>query len=253
MTPIEKAQQFRSLHVAGNPLILYNVWDAGSALAVARAGAKAIATSSWSVAAAQGYLDGERLPLEVALAVVKLIVTNVDVPVTIDFEGGYAADPETVGSNVSRLLALGVAGLNIEDQIVGTSGLYSVADQMARLKSVRKAADDLGIPAFINARTDVFLKATPDVHHADLIDEALARQVAYAEAGADGFFVPGLTDTTLIARICKAAILPVNVMMTVDLEQVKAVAALGVSRISFGPLPYLAMTSALSGEAAAFG
>lgn len=253
MTLIEKAQHFRNLHVAGNPLILYNIWDAGSAVAVARAGAKAIATSSWSVAAAQGYLDGEQLPLEVALAVVKQIVANVDVPVTVDFEGGYAADPETVGHNVSRLLALGVAGLNIEDQIVGTSGLYSVADQMARLKSVRKAADDLGIPAFINARTDVFLKATPDVHHADLIDEALARQVAYAEAGADGFFVPGLTDTTLIARICEAAILPVNVMMTVDLEQVKAVAALGVSRISFGPLPYLAMTSALSGEAALLG
>jgi 2-methylisocitrate lyase-like PEP mutase family enzyme len=253
MTLIDKTQHFRSLHIAGHPLVLYNIWDAGSALAVVSAGAKAIATSSWSVAAAQGYLDGERLPLELALAVVKQIVATVDVPVTVDFEGGYAAEPETVGYNVSRLLALSVSGLNIEDQIVGTSGLYSVADQMARLRSVREAADALNLPTFINARTDLFLKAAPDVHHADLIDEALARQAAYTEAGADGFFVPGLTDTRLIAQICKAAILPVNVMMTADPERVKAVAALGVSRISFGPSPYLAMISALSKEATALG
>lgn len=96
-TQIENAQHFRSLHIPHNPLVLYNIWDAGSALAVERAGAKAIATSSWSVAAAQGYADGEQLPLEDALTVVARIAKCVKVPVTIDFEGGYAADPEAIG------------------------------------------------------------------------------------------------------------------------------------------------------------
>ncbi len=107
---INKAEMFRSLHVPHDPIILYNIWDAGSAKAVVRAGAKAIATGSWSVAAAQGYDDGEELPLDDALAVVGRILQSVECPVTVDFEGGYATDPDTLGQNVRRLLALGVIG-----------------------------------------------------------------------------------------------------------------------------------------------
>lgn len=195
---IDKAAFFRSLHIPHDPLILYNIWDAGSAKAVAAAGAKAIATGSWSVAAAQGYQDGEEFPLSDALAMVARITRSVDAPVTVDFEGGYAADPETVGQNVRRLLALGVVGLNFEDQVVDGQGLYSIEDQVARLRAVREAADALGIPAFINARTDVFLKAESDMEPASLLNDALARAAAYAEAGADGFFVPELTDKTVL-------------------------------------------------------
>ncbi|MGK8236541.1 isocitrate lyase/phosphoenolpyruvate mutase family protein [Roseovarius sp. MS2] len=248
---IDKAEFFRSLHTPHDPLILYNIWDAGSATAVAAAGAKAIATGSWSVAAAQGYQDEEVLPLDDALAVVARITRSVDLPVTVDFEGGYAADPETVGQNVRRLLALGVIGLNFEDQVVGGKGLYSIEDQVARLRAVREAADSLGVPAFINARTDVFLKAAPDSEHANLLEDALARAAAYTEAGADGFFVPGLTDKTLIRQICEEVALPVNVMMAADPENISDVAALGVSRISFGPHPYISLTSALKREASA--
>lgn len=113
----DKARHFRSLHVPHDPVILYNIWDAGSATAVARAGAQAIATSSWSVAAAQGYADGEALPFDAALAAIARISNCVNLPVSVDFEGGYATDPDTLSRNVGRLLALGVVGLNFEDPI----------------------------------------------------------------------------------------------------------------------------------------
>lgn len=187
----DKAAYLRSLHVPHDPLILFNIWDAGSAAAVARAGAKVIATGSWSVAAAQGYADGEALPLDDMLAVVARIAKTTDLPLTVDFEGGYAAAPDGIAANVGRLLKLGVAGLNLEDQVVNGAGLFSIEEQAARLRAVRKAADLAGIPAFINARTDVFLKAGNGADHADLLDEAIAREAAYAQAGADGFLCRG--------------------------------------------------------------
>lgn len=248
---LDMARRFHRLHVPSSPILLYNIWDAGSALVVARAGAKAIATSSWSVAAAQGYADGERFPLDEALTVIARILNRVDVPVSVDFEGGYATDPETVGQNTRRLLALGVIGLNFEDQVVDGPGVYSIEDQVARLRAVRQTSDDLGVPAFINARTDIFLKSAPSMDHATLLADALARSAAYAEAGADGFFVPGLTDKALIQKICEATTLPINVMMMDDLQDVREVANLGVSRISFGPAPYINLTSTLKREARA--
>ena len=173
-----------------------------------------------------------------------------DCPVTVDFEGGYATDPDTVGQNTRRLLAIGVIGLNFEDQIVNARGLYSIGNQVEPLRAVRAAADALGIPAFINARTDMFLKAAPDVDHASLVDEAVARAAAYAKAGADGFFVPGLTDKTLIRTLCRLVALPVNVMAA-DPQGNGDLAGLGVSRISFGSNPYIKLTALLEREAGA--
>lgn len=248
---IAQAQLFRSLHVPNDPIVLYNIWDAGSALAVSRGGAKALATGSWSVAAAQGYADGQAMPLNDLLAVVARIVQSVDLPLTVDFEGGYATDSATVTKNVSRLLGLGVIGLNFEDQKIDSDGLYEIEEQAERIRAARRAADDLGVPAFINARTDIFLKAAPDVDHASLLDEAIAREAAYAKAGADGFFVPGLKDKVLIRQLCENVTLPVNVMTASNREDVRELASLGVARISFGPAPYRLMTSELEGRARA--
>ncbi|PYE29860.1 MULTISPECIES: isocitrate lyase/PEP mutase family protein [unclassified Rhizobium] len=246
---IEKAQNFRRLHVRNDPLVLYNVWDAGSAVAVARSGTQAIATGSWSVAAAQGYADGEEMPLGDALMVVGRIVRSVDLPVSVDFESGYAADPALVAANVGKLLALGVVGLNFEDQVVGGPGLYAIREQAERLLAVRRAADDVGVPAFVNARTDVFLKAGPDADHGGLLNEALQREKAYSEAGADGFFVPGLVDTGLIRQLCERATLPINVMAPDNPERVRELAKLGVSRISLGPAPFISLTAELERRA----
>lgn len=247
----DKAQHFRDLHRPGDPVILYNAWDAGSARAVARGGAKAIATGSWSVAAAQGYADGEELPLDEALANAARIVKCVDLPVTVDFEGGYAPDPAMIAENVNRLLQLGVVGLNFEDRVVNGTGLYSIEEQVARLRAVRRAADGLGIPAFINARTDVYMQAGRDADPGRLMDEALRRGAAYAQAGADGFFVPKLTEKDRIPQICEKVALPVNVMTSGDVEEVRALSRLGVARISFGPSPYLRAMAGVEAEARA--
>lgn len=244
----EKAKQFTSLHVKGDPVILFNIWDAGSAKAVEAAGAKAIATGSWSVAAAYGVTDGEELPLDLAIANLERITAAVSLPVTLDFEGGYAAESEGLEQNVARVISNGGIGINFEDQVVGGQGLYPVGEQSARINAVRRLADARDLPLFINARTDVFLKNGP-ADHAACLEEAIGRGMAYAEAGASGLFVPGLKDPKLIAEVCKRSPLPVNIMVMADTPTNRDMAALGVARISYGPGPYRQMIDALTGAA----
>lgn len=246
--PHDMAAQFRALHRPGAPLVLFNVWDAGSAAAVVRGGARAIGTSSWALAAAQGLPDGESLPLEEVLTSAARIVAAVDLPVTVDFEGGFAREASQITANLRRLAELGVAGLNFEDEVVNGPGLYPLDEQVARLQAARRGAEG----SFLNARTDLFLKAPPGTDPAGLMDEAIARAAAYAAAGADGFFVPGLSAPDLIAQLCATVALPVNVMTAAVPGTVAAMRALGVARISLGPAPYLAMTAALTERAAAF-
>nr|WP_028914178.1 isocitrate lyase/phosphoenolpyruvate mutase family protein [Pseudorhodobacter ferrugineus] len=236
----DKAKQFHALHQRGNPLVLYNIWDAGSAKAVVDAGAVAVATGSWSVAAAQGYSDGEAIPLALLVQIVGRIAASVDVPLSVDFEGAYAVDPDRVAQNVAQIAAAGAVGINLEDQIIGGTGLHSIEVQVARIAAAKRGGD-----LFINARTDVFLQE-PDVgRHAGLVDAAIARGVAYAGAGADGFFVPGLTDSALIGRICAAVDLPVNAMRKGDM-QIADLTRAGVGRLSHGPGPYREAMGALT-------
>ena len=158
MTQSEKADHFTALHVPGDPLVLYNIWDAGSAKAIADAGTSAIATGSWSVAAAQGYPDGEKIPLDLLLGVAERIVLSTDLPVTVDFEGGYARAPGQLAENILRLIETGAVGLNFEDQIVGGDGLYETGEQADRIAAIRQMAQQTKVALFINARTDLFLK-----------------------------------------------------------------------------------------------
>jgi 2-methylisocitrate lyase-like PEP mutase family enzyme len=230
MTQINNANVFHGLHIRGQPVALYNAWDAGSAAAIAEAGAKAIATSSAAVASAQGYDDGENLPLDLALQIVGRIVETVDVPVTVDFEGGYSDDDRELASNISKLLDVGVVGINFEDRLVKGNGMYGIEQQMKRIAAIRKAAEKKGVPLFINARTDVFLGQTDDVA------EAIERSRAYANAGASGFFIPGLTRDSDIRKIVEESPLPVNVMVMGGVSPVDKLAELGVARMSYGPL-----------------
>ena len=247
----EKAELFSGLHKPGDPIILFNIWDAGSAKAAAEAGAKAIATGSWSVAAAQGYADGEKLPLDFAIENIRRIAESVDLPVTLDFEGGYAESPEGLKSNIARVIEAGAVGINFEDQIVGGEGLYPVDKQSARIRAIRDAADETSVPLFINARTDVFLKTLPGAHAQAHIDEALNRAEAYAAAGASGFFAPGLRDAALIGDLCERSPLPVNILVMPETPSNSEMAALGVARISYGPGPYRRMIEWLKSEAGA--
>ncbi len=250
----EKAETFARLHIPGSPVVLFNIWDPGSARVAAKAGAKALATGSWSVAAAFGFDDGEQLPLDLVIGNIERIVAAVDLPVTLDFEGGYGKTPKEVGANFSRALAAGVIGCNFEDQVIDADGLYSIEEQSARIRALRDAADRAGVAAFLNARTDLFLKADRSDHDETLVDQALERSAAYAKAGASGLFVPGLTDPSLIRRVCEASPLPVNVMATTEALPIRRLAELGAARISHGPGPYrLAMKTLEEAARAAHG
>jgi len=238
MTQKDKALAFAGMHRKGKPVVLYNIWDAGSARVVGEAGAQAIATGSASVAAAQGYGDGEAIPLAQVEHVVKRIVATVDLPLTLDFEGGYAQAPDQITANVSRMVEAGVIGVNFEDQIVGTSDLYPIDVQASRVAAVRKAGNASNIPLVVNARTDLFLKERDPSKHGGLLAQARERAAAYAAAGASSFFVPGLAGLDLISDLVASVELPVNIMMLGNTLSIADLSAAGVARISFGPGPY---------------
>jgi 2-methylisocitrate lyase-like PEP mutase family enzyme len=245
---MSKFEHFARLHVAGEPLVLFNVWDAGSAAAVAKSGAKAVATGSASVSMANGFGDGHQVPLDLALANTGRVVKAVELPVTIDFEGGYATDPAGLTANGRRLAETGAIGCNFEDQVVGTDRLYDIVDQTTRLAAFRQGTGD---DFFINMRTDLFLKAKSEAHDAALADRAIERGKAYADAGANGFFIPGLADLNLVERITRAVNLPVNAMHLPGEPTRSQWASAGIARVSHGPFPYMAMQEWLTKEAEA--
>src|SRR5215475_15755467 len=187
-----KAEEFRRLHVPGKPLALFNVWDAGSAKAVAASGAKALATSSWSVANANGFADGERIALSLAIDNLCRIVAAVEAPVTVDLESGYGDAPEVVGKTIRLAIDAGAVGCNLEDSFLADGKLRETVDQVDRIRRARQTADAAKIRFFINARTDVFFQRPAEEHDDAMVVEAMERARAYAEAGADGVFAPGL-------------------------------------------------------------
>lgn len=233
-----KVEAFRALHVPGEPLVLFNIWDGGSAKVVAEAGAQAIATGSYGVAEAQGFKDGEGFPLERALDVLDGVLRVTDLPVTFDMESGYGATPEEVGLSVARAFAAGAVGINIEDRMPGIAELTPLAEQTARIA----AAAASGI--FVNARCDVFRGKPKEEHGQALTAQVLERARAYADAGASGLFVPFTTDRGCIAAICAASPLPVNIIWTPasagGFTSRVELAELGAARISHGHRPWAA-------------
>jgi len=231
-----KFETFAALHVSGDPVVLYNIWDVGSALAVVRAGAKALATGSHPVADANGWPDGQQVPMEFAFANAKRIVDSVELPVTVDFEGAYSADPEEGSANVARLKQTGAVGCNFEDQVLGGEGLHPIGLQAKRVAAIRKAVGD---DFYINARTDLFLKT--QTYDDALIDQVVERGKAFADAGASGFFVPRLSDPKQIERVVREVPLPLNVIAFPGAPDKSIWANAGVARISHGPFPHRAL------------
>jgi 2-methylisocitrate lyase-like PEP mutase family enzyme len=241
-----KFEIFARLHVPGDPVILYNIWDVGSALAVVSAGAKALATGSHPVADANGWPDGQQVPIDFALANATRIVAAVELPVTIDFEGGYAIEPKQVGEHVARLAATGAVGCNFEDQVIGGEGLHPLDLQVRRIAAIR---DAVGEQFFINARTDLFLKT--QTYDEVLVDQAIARGKAFAGAGASGFFVPRLAEPKQIERVVREVPLPLNVIAFPGAPDKSLWASAGVARISHGPFPHRALMAELTETARA--
>lgn len=249
MTQQDKAAAFRALHQRGSPLILFNAWDAGSAAAVAKAGASAIATGSWSIAAANGLPDGEKVDRNLHLETIRRIAAVVDLPVTGDLESGFSADADGVGETVWMAIEAGAIGCNIEDSYPADASLRPVEEAAARYQSARKAADVACPGFFINARTDVFFQKPGEEHSMAMVEEALERGRAYANAGADGLFVPFVADLDLIRELASRSPLPLNIMRMSTTPSIADLTEAGVARISHGPYPYIVAMGALESAA----
>ena len=225
----DKRAAFREMHRSGC-FVIPNPWDVGSALFLQRAGFEALATTSAGYAWSQGRADG-RVPLPAVIEHLKAMSAAVDVPINADFESGFGADPAAVAKSVRQAVAAGVSGLSIEDSTGDPAApLRNVADAVARLQAARSAIDEAGGEVLLVGRAENFLVGRPD------LEDTVRRLRAYAEAGADCLFAPGLQDPQQLAVLVRAlAPKPVNVLVGANrpltLEQLRA---LGVRRISVG-------------------
>jgi len=230
MTSPSRAARFRQLHDRSQILVLANAWDVATARLVARAGFPAIATSSAGVAWARGYADGERIPRDEMLDVVKRIVRAVDVPVTADVEAGYGPTPADAAQTAQAVVATGAVGMNFEDSISSQPGtLFDISLQVERIQAIKQAVGDNIV---LNARIDVFLESIGPPP--ERLDHAVRRAKAYREAGADCLFVPGVRDPETISKLVERINGPLNILTGPGAPSISELARLGVARVSFG-------------------
>lgn len=222
----QMAARFRAAHATGRLVVLPNAWDAASARLAEDCGAEAVATSSAAVAWANGYPDGEKLSKEMLLGLVATIARVVKVPVSADSEAGFSDAPAEAAAFVAALARVGAVGINLED---GASPPALLAQKIAAIKA---ACAPEGLDVYVNARTDVYLRSLVPAERA--LDETLARGRLYRDAGADGFFVPALTDTAAMRIVADAIALPLNVLIWPGLAPVAALKHAGVRRLSAG-------------------
>jgi 2-methylisocitrate lyase-like PEP mutase family enzyme len=229
----ELGKRFRELHENGT-FVLPNAWDASSAAVIASAGARAIATTSSGISWSLGEPDGEHLSRDQMIGVVARIARVVDVPVSADVESGYGPSPDDVAATIGAVIEAGAVGVNLEDRDwENPSGLRRLDDQSERIGAARAAADSSGVTFTVNARTDVFLAAIGEPETREEV--TLERAKAFAEAGADCLFVPGVTDLEVISRLVKASPLPINILLFPGFSPtVSELSAAGVRRISVG-------------------
>jgi len=227
-----KAATFRALHDSG-VFVLPNAWDAGSAVLIAGAGAQAIATTSAGISWSLGRPDGQNLTRQEMTSTVARIAAAADLPVSADIEGGYGGGPDAVAAAVRAVIDAGVVGINLEDSGAPGGGLFDSSAQAARIAAARTAAADAGLPELlINARTDVFLFGIGEP--AGRLDDVISRSAAYAAAGADSLFVPGLLDLETLGILTSKVSLPVNAMAGPGAPDVAALSAAGIRRVSLG-------------------
>jgi 2-methylisocitrate lyase-like PEP mutase family enzyme len=236
----QRAETFTALHHAGETLVLANAWDAASARLFELAGAKAIGSTSAGIAFSRGYPDGERIPRDEMIDVVRRMVASVSVPVTVDIEAGYGNTQETVLDTVRAVMDTGAVGVNLEDALTDRPGeLRDVYKQADLVSAVRALAEDAGVNLYLNARTDVFWLKLGEPE--DRLETALMRSQVYRAAGASGVFVPGVTDAETIGALVRGTGCPLNVLAGPGSPDAAALSALGVARVSVGSAPMRAM------------
>jgi 2-methylisocitrate lyase-like PEP mutase family enzyme len=252
-TQSDKAQEFTKLHVKGEPVIIYNAWDAGSAKIIASAGAKAIATGDHPVGFAHGFgnEDFADFTFEMYLPTIKEIAKRIsDLPFSVDINNANELVGDDLKDRIKTVIEAGAVGINFEDAFSNGTGVQTADEQATRIQIIRATAEELGIPLFINARTDIFAQAD-STEHKNLLDEAVERAELYKKAGANGFFVPGLLDLGLITQLVERVELPVNIIKFPGAPSTEQLAEAGVARISYGPVPQIAMSEWLKSQAIA--
>ena len=220
------AARFRTLHQGPQPLLLPNAWDAGSARVIEASGAQAIATTSAGLAWARGYADGYAMPPRFLLATVSEIARVSHLPLSVDMEAGYADELAAIADNAEALASAGAVGINLEDGKLPPEVLCE------RIAATKRGAARAGVDLFVNARCDVYLKGLTAPERA--LEESISRGLRYREAGADGFFLPGVVDPAVIRQVVAAVKLPLNLLVRAGLPRVSELASLGVRRVSAG-------------------
>jgi 2-methylisocitrate lyase-like PEP mutase family enzyme len=229
-----KAKEFYDLHHTGKLLVLANVWDPLGALLLESLGFPAIATASAAIAFANGYDDGENIPFTEVTRIIRGIASRVDLPVTADIERGYAENEEQLRENIRRLLQTGVVGINFEDTDKKTSSLLPVEIQCEKIKLIKEVSAEMGVPLFINARSDVYVRGGLSTQESKL-KEAIRRGNAYKSAGADSFFPIVVQNEKEIKAIVDEIQMPVNILLIPGVPELNTLQELGVARVSVGP------------------
>ncbi len=245
----ERARLFRSLHESDQLLVLPNAWDVISARVFEDSGFAAVGTTSFGIARAHGLRDGENAARACSLEMTRRMAAALSVPLSADVEAGYGETPEAVERTGREFIEAGVIGFNIEDgQPSPAAPLLEIPRQRERIAALRQAARVTGVPVFINARTDVFwLQVGPE---ASRLDVARQRAEAYLDAGADGIFLPGLSDAKAIGEAVRAIGAPLNVLAGPRTPPAPALRELGVRRLSLGSGPIRATLGMLQAIAA---
>lgn len=228
-------QKFKNQHEQNNPLYIGNVWDVNSAIILENKNYKALGTSSAAIATSLGYDDGEEMSFNELVQVVKTIIARTSLPLTVDLEGGYSRNPEQICKNIMQLNELGVVGVNLEDSLVidGERQIVDATEYSNTIKVIKKLLTEEGIEIFINVRTDFYIMGLDNPLKATLL-----RSTLYEKAGADGIFVPCVTDEEDIKEIVSNISIPLNVMAMPTLPSSQNLQQLGVKRVSMGPFMY---------------
>ncbi|MGN0070729.1 MAG: isocitrate lyase/phosphoenolpyruvate mutase family protein [Atopobiaceae bacterium] len=239
----QKAERFQQMHRSEGMFVIPNSWDAGSAYIYEKEGFECVATSSAGVAYALGYPDGEDITLDDLVQVVSNTVRRVDIPVSADFERGYAEDPSEVKKNARRLVEAGAVGFNIEDGVPEADAAHKLSPmdlQLAKIKALVELKQEMGIDFVINARTCAYWLSvgTPD----EMMKIAIERGNAFAAAGADCVFVPGPMDEKTVKGLVSGIHAPLNTILNGRYHDFAGLEKAGVRRLSVGsgPVRYIA-------------
>jgi 2-methylisocitrate lyase-like PEP mutase family enzyme len=229
-----KAERFRELHHNGM-LVLPNIWDSLGAALLEKLTYPAVATASASIAFVNGYNDGENIPFPDLLVQLKKITGSVNIPVSADIESGYANTNSELQRNIELLIETGIVGINLEDSDKKNNTLFAIEMQCERILLIKKVAAETGIPLFINARTDVYLKGKDFLSEEEKFNETIKRGKAFTGAGADCFFPILMTQKTAIQNLIAELRCPINIIAVAGAPDLKTLSEIGVARVSLGP------------------